>query len=314
MSSPRRVLLTGGTGFIGANLTRRLLSDGHEVHLLVRPGYQSWRLEDIRADLHLHEADLADQPALTAVVAGIKPAWVFHLATYGAYSWQTDLQQIVQTNFVGTTNLVPACLQAGFEAFVHAGTSSEYGYKDHPPTECEWVEPNSHYAVTKASATLFCRYTAQKEGVRLRTLRLYSAYGPYEDPRRLIPTLIRHGLDGTLPPLVNPDIARDYVYVDDICEAFILAAECEQGEPDGVYNVGTGTQTTLREVVALAREELRISAEPQWGTMPDRQWDTTTWVADSRKIRAELGWQPTYPFPAGFRRVLAWSRTHSAGK
>ena len=183
----KRVILTGGTGFVGANLARRLLRDGHEVHLLVRPNYQPWRIEEIRPDVRLHELHLHDAEAVARVVSQIRPDWVFHLAVHGAYSWQTDWEQMVRTNIQGTMSLVSACLKTGFEAFVNTGSSSEYGFKDHAPAESEPLEPNSHYAVTKAAATMFCRHTAQSRRVHLPTLRLYSVFGPYEDPGRLLP-------------------------------------------------------------------------------------------------------------------------------
>ncbi len=304
----KRALVTGGTGFVGANLVRRLLRDGHAVHLLVRPGYRPWRIEEIRADVQLHEVNLADTEGVAATLQAIRPDWIFHLAVHGAYSYQTEVGPIVQTNILGTIALVQAALATGFEALVNTGSSSEYGYKDSAPTETTWLEPNSYYAVAKASATLFCRYTAQKEDVRLPTLRLYSVYGPYEEPTRLIPTLIRKGLQGELPPLVNPAIARDYIYVDDVTEAYLRAATQPQAERGAVYNVGTGVQTTLQEAVAVAREVLPIASEPQWGSMPDRRWDTTVWVADSRKLQQELGWRPAYDFEAGFRATANWQR------
>ena len=88
----KRVLLTGGTGFVGANLSRRLLEDGHEVHLTVRPTSPRWRIEATLSDLRLHEVDLADREALARLVKGIRPDWVFHLAAHGAYPFQTDLR------------------------------------------------------------------------------------------------------------------------------------------------------------------------------------------------------------------------------
>ncbi|MCC7448054.1 MAG: SDR family NAD(P)-dependent oxidoreductase [Anaerolineae bacterium] len=308
----KQVILTGATGFVGANLARRLLNDGHTVHLLVRHGYAPWRIESIRDHVQLHEVDLGDPQAVSAVVARIKPDRIFHLAAYGAYSSQTDLARMVQTNIVGTINLVNACLQAGFEAFVNTGSSSEYGFKDHAPTENEWIDPNSHYAVTKASATHFCRYTARSKNVHLPTLRLYSVYGPYEEPSRLMPTLIQRGLRGELPPLVNPDIARDYVYTEDVNDAYLLAATMSDQEPGAVYNVGTGVQTTLRDVVDVARRIMGISVEPEWGSMPNRQWDTSVWVSDNRKIVTELGWKPRYTFEQGFRLMVDWMCDHLA--
>ena len=142
--------------------------------------------------------------------------------------------------------------------------------------------------------------------MNLTTLRLYSVYGPYEEPTRLIPTLILRGREGTLPPLVDADIARDFVDVEDVVEACCLAAGRSGGERGAVYNVGTGVQTSLRSVVEVARRLLPVKDEPRWGTMPDRHWDTQVWVSDNRKIRDELGWEPRYGFEEGFRRFVDW--------
>jgi UDP-glucose 4-epimerase len=306
----KRVIVTGGTGFVGANLARRLLRDGHEVHLLVRAGYQPWRIHEIRGDVRLHEVPLHDIEPVSRVVDQIRPDWVFHLAVYGAFSSQTDLQQVVQTNIHGTFNLVQACLKTGFEAFVNTGSSSEYGFKDHPPAETEALEPDSPYAVTKAASTLFCRQTARQQHVHLPTLRLYSVYGPYEDPTRLVSTLIVRGLGGELPPLAGPETARDFVHVNDVVEAYLLAATHRGQEPGAIYNVGSSVQTTVREAVAVARQVLKISVEPIWGTMPARLWDTSVWISDNRKICKELGWTPRHDFLLGFTAAVEWFRAH----
>ncbi|HUG36653.1 MAG TPA: NAD-dependent epimerase/dehydratase family protein [Candidatus Limnocylindrales bacterium] len=303
-----RVLVTGGTGFVGANLVRRLLADGHQVDLLVRPGARLWRLAGVEADVILHEGDLGDDVAVRRVVESRRPEWIFNMAVHGGYSWQTDAGEMARTNLVGTMNLVQAGLRTGFEAFVGAGSSSEYGFKDHAPPETEWLEPNSDYAVTKAAATLYCRSAAQRHRQRITTLRLYSVFGPWEEPGRLMPTLILKGLEGGLPPLVSPDTARDFVYADDVSEACVLAASRTAAEPGAVYNVGTGVQTSMRDVVDVARSVLGITEEPRWGSMADRQWDSSVWVADSRRIRRELGWAPRHGFEAGFRRMADWLR------
>ena len=309
----KRIILTGASGFVGANLARRLLRDGHELHLLLRRNHHLWRIAAIQNDVQLHETDLSDEESLVRIVESICPEWVFHLAAYGAYSTQTDLRRMVWTNILGTMNLVQACLKTGFEAFVNTGSSSEYGFKDHAPAEDELLEPNSPYAVTKASSTLFCRHIARSRQVHLPTLRLYSIYGPYEEPSRLIPTLIVRGLNGKLPPLVNPETARDFVYVDDVVEAYLLAATQSSFEEYGaVYNVGSGIQTTLREVVEVARRVMNIEDEPEWGSMPARQWDTQVWVSDNSKIRNELGWQPRFTLEQGLRATINWLKENPA--
>jgi len=303
----KRVLLTGATGFIGANLCRRLLRDGHDVHCIVRKGYTDWRIKDIQQSIHLHIVDLNDFESLLTFVSNLRPDWVFHLATHGAYSWQTDLNKIVQSNILATVNLVEACVKTGFEIFINTGSSSEYGYKDHAPAENEWIDPNSYYAVTKASATLFCRYTAIRHNVCIPTLRLYSIYGSYENPGRLIPTIILYGMNGSLPPLVDPNVARDYLYIKDVENAYLLLANQFRETTGEVYNLGSGTQTSLSEVVALACNVFNLSVEPQWGTMPNRQWDTTIWKANNDSIR-KIGWHPEFTFEMGFQQTVEWFR------
>ncbi len=304
----KRVLITGGTGFVGANLARRLLEDGHTVCLLVRPSYKNWRISSLPSGVEIKETELNDQDGVQRVISAVKPDWVFHLAAYGAYSWQSDFYQMIQTNIIGTVNLVNASVKAGVEAFVNTGSSSEYGFKDHAPSETEPLEPNSEYAVTKAGATQFCRFAAQKNRIRIVTLRLYSVYGPYEEAARFIPALIMYGAKGRLPPLVNPKVKRDFVYAGDVCEAYIMAATRPLKESGPVFNAGTGIQTSISEAVDIARRIMDIKEKPEWGSMPDRNWDTNVWVADNRKIQKELGWKPHYTFKQGFQKTLDWFR------
>jgi nucleoside-diphosphate-sugar epimerase len=302
----RAVLLTGATGFVGANLARRLLGEGHDVHLLVRPATDRWRLDGILGDVRLHEADLTNADAVDDVVASVRPDWVFHLAAHGAYSWQTAHDAMLATNVAGTMNLLAACVRTGFDAFVNAGSSSEYGAKPRPAAESEPLAPNSVYAVTKAAATLYCSHVAESEDVHAVTLRLFSVFGPYEEPERLVPRLVVSGLAGTLPPLASPESAHDFVHVADAVDAFLLAAASPNVERGAVFNVGTGVQTTLAEAVDAARRVLGIAAEPEWGSLPDRPWDTRVWVADTTRMRSELGWRPRVGFEEGLRSLRDW--------
>ena len=304
----KRILVTGGTGFVGANLVRTLLGQGHELHLIVRPNHKSWRIQTIIDKILLHEVNVVDQVAVDAVIESISPEWVFHLAAYGAYSSQKDLSEMIQTNILGTAILIQACRRHGVRAMVNAGSSSEYGFKSHGPPENERLEPNSNYAVTKASATLLCQYASTTGDLRIQTLRLYSVYGPYEEPTRLLPKLITYGLRGGIPPLVDPSISRDFVHVDDVTRAFILAAEANESCIGGVYNVGSGLQTSLCQLVDLARRIMAIRAEPIWGSMSNRDWDTSIWEADARRIRSDLGWCPEISLEVGLRGMIAWFR------
>jgi dolichol-phosphate mannosyltransferase len=298
----KRVLITGAAGFVGANLARRLLHDGHSVCLVIKPDSHTWRIDSIKNDCQISKISLIDFEAVNNQIVSYRPEWIFHLAVHGAYSWQNNWQEMISVNINGTMNVVEAALKVGFEALINTGSSSEYGFKDHAPLEDEPVEPNSYYAVTKVAATNYCRFIAHDRHVNISTLRLYSAYGPYEDPNRLMPTLIRQGMEGHLPPLVDPSIARDYIYIDDVVDAYIASAKNNK-EPGAIYNIGTGKQTNIAEIVDIARQTFDIKDEPKWGSMDNRMWDTNVWLANNEKAMKFLGWSPVYNIQSGFNKM-----------
>jgi UDP-glucose 4-epimerase len=304
----KRVLVTGGSGFIGANLTRRLLRDGHEVHLLLRESHHTWRVRDIEADVEILLVNLEDRDAVAGAVRAIRPEWVFHLAAHGGYSTQCDVGRMVATNISGSMALLDACVDTGVEAFVHTGSSSEYGYKDRAAREVARIEPNSAYAVTKAAATHYCQLVARQHGVNAVTARLYSIYGPFEEPARFIPRLVTYGLRGQLPPLVSPRTARDFVYVDDAVQAVLQIAVARPALPGAVYNVCSGIQYDLASVVSIARKLMHVAAEPVWSQMPPRPWDTETWIGSPDLMKHEIGWTSETTLEAGMQRTIDWFR------
>jgi nucleoside-diphosphate-sugar epimerase len=296
--------ITGASGFVGANLVRHFAARGDDVHILLRPHAKMWRLDDVAGYVR-HDVDFTDAGRLQDVFGKIRPRYVLHLAAYGAYEDQADIATAVETNVKSTMLLMECAREAGVERFINTGSSSEYGYKDHPPAETELPEPNSLYAVTKTAATFYGQYLAAKFGFHVTTLRLYSVYGPYEEPTRLIPRIIVCANRGTYPPLVSPATARDFIHVDDVCRAYesVLATATHAGQ---IYNIGTALQTSLAEVVDAARALFHLAQAPVWGSMPQRRWDTNIWVANTEKIRAELEWRPSLSFTEGLQRAASW--------
>jgi len=302
----QRAVVTGGSGFVGASLVRRLLSMGWHVDLLLRPGYATWRIPTQQPQLSTHVVDLTDASSVEVLLHRLRPRYVFHLAAHGAYSWQTDAARIARTNLEATRALALAALKADVEAFVHTGSSLEYGRKRHAPSEDEPTEPEGAYAVSKAAATAFCRDLARKSGISMPTLRLYSIYGPWEEPRRLVPSLLVHATAGKWPPLANPNTARDFVWVEDAIDALLIAASRPLADPGAIFNIGTGRQTTLGEIVDIVRAMTGCEAEPHWQSMPDRGWDTDIWQADTRHAATELGWTAQTPLRTGLRETVQW--------
>jgi nucleoside-diphosphate-sugar epimerase len=255
------------------------------------------------------EVDLSDPDAVRRAVLRERPNVIFHLAAHGAYSWQHDLEQMLAVNVRATEALLQAAGEVD-ASVINAGSSSEYGHQDHPPREDELVRPNSHYAVTKVAATHLCQLAAMKDGVRAITLRLYSIYGPWENPGRLMPTLVASCRAGGWPPLVGRDTARDFVWIDDACEAFIRAATAELPELSAVFNVASGTQTTLEQLVAVAGDVFSVMREPKWDTMPARAWDTSVWVGDPTAAAEQLHWHADTALRDGLVRMGDWLAAH----
>src|SRR5262245_50417003 len=153
----RQVLVTGAAGFVGASLVRRLLDKALRLHAVLRPGTSLWRLAGIEDAIERDTVEVCDADAVNEVVRRIRPEWVFHLAARGAYSWQSDAREMIDTNILGTVNLVDACLRHGTSTVINTGSSSEYGPRDHAPDEDEALRPTTDYGVTKAAATWWCR-------------------------------------------------------------------------------------------------------------------------------------------------------------
>ncbi len=303
----RPVVITGCSGFVGANLAIAVAARGGRVIGVESPSGIDWRTRSMPG-VEVERLDLCKRADVHAFVEQVQPLAIYNCAAYGAYSVQADPQRIFDVNLLAVRHLLEAVRGvAGFQAFVQAGSSSEYGFNCSAPREDAATEPDSDYAVSKVAATQLVRMYAQKHGVPGFVLRLYSLYGPYEDFSRLIPNLLGHAREGRFPPLVNPNISRDFVYVADAVRAFeAVLAHAPQLTPGEVFNVGSGLRTTLGDLVQLVRELFGIHAEPVWGSMPDRSWDHPAWFADPAKAGLKLDWRSTTSLRAGLAASARW--------
>jgi polyisoprenyl-phosphate glycosyltransferase len=302
------ILVLGAAGFVGANLLRMLLKHRDDVYGVVRL-LPAWRLEGLDSQ-HILEVDLTDLAATRNMIAKLGPATLFDCIAYGAYSFETDYNLIYRTNFTSLVQLVELLAQTSFTALVHAGSSSEYGLKSAGPSEDESLQPNSHYAVSKAAASDYITFAGKVRRLPVANLRLYSVYGPYEDVSRLIPNLVAKGMKGEFPPFVDPKTSRDFVYVDDVCAAFIMTAAKLTPDLYGEsFNIGAGRKTTIAELAEVARQTFDIKGEPTFGDMAGRAWDLPDWYAAPGKAENLIGWTSQTSLAEGLNRTAAWLRS-----
>lgn len=307
----RRVLVTGAAGFIGANLTRELAERGAKIHAVVRPGGNPWRIEDIGGGLALVRLDLTDRAELRRSVREVAPEFVFHLAARGVLPGRDGGGEILESNVLGTANLLDACEPLPCKRFVHVGGSSEYGHKNAPISEGDPLEPVTPYGAAKAAATIVCRQVAVASRKPIVILRPFSVYGRWEAPTRLVPTAVRAALRGLDMDLTPPGCCRDLVFADDVVEACLLALEADT--PCGeIVNIGSGRQWANEDVVALIGEIAGRAVRTRTGAYPPRPSDTAHWVADIRKAARMLGWRPRHTLRSGLEKTISWIRRHPA--
>ncbi|PRX47918.1 UDP-glucose 4-epimerase [Prauserella shujinwangii] len=309
-----RTLVTGGAGFIGSTLVDRLLADGHEVHVvddLSRGKVANLAAASDSGGLTLHRLDITD-PALTGVVAAAAPEVVFHLAA------QIDVRQSVADpvgdatkNVLGTINVAEAALAAGVRKVVFSSSGgSIYGAPaELPVDESAPLLPESPYAAGKVSGEVYLGTYRRLRGLDFTTLAMANVYGPRQDPHGEagVVAIFASALLTGQPTRVFGDggNTRDYVYVGDVVSAFVAAAG-DRGSGRR-FNIGTGVQTSDRELHRLVAEAAGAPDEPE--SAPARLGDLRASALDASAARQELGWKPEVDIAEGVRRTVEYFRT-----
>jgi nucleoside-diphosphate-sugar epimerase/glycosyltransferase involved in cell wall biosynthesis len=304
------IVVFGAGGFIGANLVRSILEHRQDVYAVTSKPFIPWRLDDI-APAHILHCNITKRNQLENLFNEHRFKTIFDLAAYGAYSKQSDVQLTYETNFIGLLNLLEIASQFSIRAFVHAGSSSEYGLNAAAPKEDAPLSPNSHYAVTKASAAHMIKYYGTVKEMPVTNLRYYSIYGAFEEPDRLIPRLIEMGMKKAYPPLVQPDISRDFVFIDDALLATLLSANNIEHVSGKSLNIASGSKTTIRDIAATVKDIFGIDKNPEWGDFPNRKWDLSEWYGDAELAQQLIGWKNETNLHDGLVSTLEWQKSYS---
>ncbi len=302
----RRVFITGASGFIGANLTRALLKNNYSIHVLNRDNDLPWRLKAISHSITIHKEDITKLRPLRSLLLRIKPDYIIHLATFGAYYYQTDFKKIIEVNIEGTRNLLEASRNISYKCFINTGSSSEYGYKSLPMTETDSCNPASYYAATKLATTYICKIFAQLNKKPIVTLRPFSVYGPYEEPTRFIPSIMISLLLKNPIKLTPGNQRRDFIYIDDVCNAYLRTLRLGSKIRGEIFNIGAGNEHTNDEIVSKLFKVTNEKTVIKKGEYPKRTWDTSHWLADISHAKKALGWEPTHTIDKGLKSTYSW--------
>jgi len=304
-------LVTGATGFVGANIVRRLISEKKNVHVIARNKKLNWRLRDVAGAIKAHEVDLLS-PKLSKTVSYIMPDYIFHLAAYGSLPHEDNIDKLIDINLRGTINLINALKKIPFKLFINTGSSSEYGVKTESMREEDLPFPINDYGVIKTAATLYTYKEAIRNNLPIITFRLFSAYGPYEHKPRLIPTVIRAALKNKSIKAGNRKNVRDFIYIEDMVDAYLNACSVKIN-PGEILNIGTGQQHTIGETVDLIIKLSHSSSKVKWGAIPqqERQIESGKWEADVSKCAKIMNWKAKHDLIQGLTKTIDWFRQNN---
>lgn len=303
----KKVLITGGAGFIGANFVYKFLDLGYKVFVFEKKEANLWRIKKIIDKINLYSPNLLDYNETEKIITEIKPDIVLHFATYGAYQGsQQDVNLTVDTNLKSTINLVNACQKVCVECFINTGTNSEYGIKDKSMKEVDILEPDNLYGITKSASTFYCQMMARKFNFPVVIIRPFNVYGYFEEKERLIPTIILSCLKNLELKLTKPDSVRDYIFIEDLTDGYLFTIKNIKYIKGEIFNLGSGKQTKIKEVVELIKKITSLKINPIYGKVKIAQTEPEKWVSDISKAKKILKWSPKYSLERGLKKNIEW--------
>jgi NAD dependent epimerase/dehydratase len=309
--SGRRVLVTGAGGFIGSHLTERLVGLGASTRALVRytsSGGAGWLdRSPVRGEIDVIAGDITDGDIVRKATEGVDV--VFHLAALIGipYSYHAP-ESYVRTNVDGTLNVLQRALAAGVSRVVHTSTSEVYGTAQRVPiAEDHPLQTQSPYSATKAAADLLAVAFQRSFGLPVVTLRPFNTYGPRQSARAVIPTIITQALTQPVVRLGHLDPTRDFTFVSDTVDAFVLAASVD-ALPLEPINVGSGKEIAIRDLAALIASLIGgdVSVAVDDARVRPERSEVDRLCADATRARQLLGWSPRHSLRDGLQATIAW--------
>jgi len=297
MFSKKKILITGANGFIGSHLLSRLCENGADVYAVSRSGGGNWLHKD---GLRWFQADLAETSAVRKILSEVKPDIIIHLASHVAGA--RDLGMVLPTfrsNLMSTVNLLTIASEIGCQRIVLTGSMEE------PESADPEAIPSSPYAVAKWAGSAYARMFHALYRLPVTTLRVFMVYGPAQkDLRKLIPYVILSLLRKEPPKLADGKREIDWIYVDDVVEAFLAAARAPNIEGRTI-DVGSGALVSIRTVVEHLVHIINPEILPLFGSIPIRPLEQVR-VADLIHSKILLGWRPITSLETGLKKTVDW--------
>ena len=292
-----KVLVTGGTGFIGRHLCRRLCDEGHDVCATSRQ-----QVSNDGIALSWYQADMADLAAARHIIGAVKPDIVFHLA--GSVGASPDLALVIptfQSLLASAINVLLAGTEVGCRRIILIGSLTE-------PITCEGAAtPQAPYAAAKWAASGYGRMFHGLYQTPVVILRPFMAYGPGQDVDKLIPAVIMSLLGGESPALSGGNLKSDWIYISDVIDGFVAAISAPAIEGKTI-DLGSGGLVTMRDVVGRLAGIIGSDVMPAFGAMPTRPSENVA-IADTKLAATLLGWRAITSLDDGLRQTVEWYKT-----
>jgi dTDP-glucose 4,6-dehydratase len=307
----KKLLITGGAGFIGSEFVRQGVDRGYEIVVIDKLTYAGdlERVKDFEKKIIFYKADITNTDFISHIFRTERPGAVVHWAAESHVDRSIlDAGPFLETNIQGTQNLLEASRQCGVEKFINISTDEVYGELEDEGQfyETTPLNPNSPYSVSKASADMIGRAYYRTHGVPVITVRPSNNYGPWQYPEKLIPVVILKAFNNeNIPVYGKGDNVREWLFVSDCANA--VFSILEQGGAGEIYNVGSGEEKRNIEVV---NSIVKILGKPESliEFTKDRLGHDYRYSLNSGKIIGELGWKRKVSFDEGIERTVKWYR------
>lgn len=300
-----KILVTGAGGFVGAAVVSSALSAGHHVIALVRPAGNRQRLDELGAVIA--SVNLADATGLEAAMRHHRPDVVVHSAWSGVSNVSRQQRSQITDNVSVALSLVDAAAATGVRKFVGIGSQAEYGLLSGKISETALPVPTSLYGATKVAVQVLTTQLCANAGIDFAWLRLFSTYGPRDNPSWLIPSMIEQLLSGSRPRTTEGRQLWDYLFIDDVADAIRAVAESKQAV--GIFNLGSGEPVAVRNIIERIRDIAAPGLDLVFGDIPYKPDQIWHMEADIDRLHRLSGFVPQVGLGEGLARTIDWHKS-----